>query len=87
MSCWGALAGLGNYYSVCEIPPLSSRLIFQSMMRLPHDYRRKQQLPYDICKEAWPELLKLPFNEYPGLYGYFRSKVRKLKKAVKRVIQ
>ncbi len=87
MSCWGALQAFGNTTSALEISPLSSRLIFQSMMRLPHKYRKKQQLPYDISKKLWPELLKHPFNEFPGVYGYFNSKVKKLKKFVKKYVR
>ena len=87
MACWGAIQAYGNSTSVFEISPLSSRLIFQTMMRLPHPYRKRQQLPYDICKKAWPDLLKLPFNEYPGLYGYFRSKAKKVKKMYKRMVE
>ncbi len=86
MSCWGALQSYGNFTSAFEISPLSSRLIFQNMMRLPHKYRKKQQLPYDICKYVWPELLKQPFNEYPGIYGYFHSKYKKAKKMIKRMV-
>jgi hypothetical protein len=80
MSCWGSIQAFGNRTSLFEISPLGSRLVFQSMMKLPHKYRKKQQLPYDICKKVWPELLQLPFNEYPGIYGFFRSKAKKLKK-------
>lgn len=86
MSCWGAIQGYGNTTSAFELSPLGSRTVFQNMMRLPHKYRKKQQLPYDICRKAWPELLTFPFNEYPGIYGYFRGKVRKLKKKVKRMM-
>jgi hypothetical protein len=84
MSCWGAISHFGNLTSAFEISPLGSRVIFQNMMRLPHKYRKKQQLPYDICKSLWPELLKFPFNEYPGMYGYLRGKARKAKKNLKR---
>jgi hypothetical protein len=87
MSCWGAIQSYGNSTSAFEIAPLSSRSIFQSMMRFPIWYRKKVQLPYDICKKAWPELLKQPFNEYPGIYGYLNSKVKIVKKMVKTIVR
>jgi len=86
MSCWGSIQGFGNITSAFELSPLGSRVVFQSMMRLPHKYRKRQQLPYDICRTAWPELMQLPFNEYPGIYGYFRGKYRKMKKKIKRML-
>lgn len=87
MSCWGALQHFGNITSALEISPLGSRLVFYNMMRLPHKYRKKQQLPYDICRKLWPELLQQPFNNYPGVYGFFRSRVKRLKKMVKHMIE
>jgi hypothetical protein len=87
MSCWGAIQGYGNSTSAFEISPLGSRIVFQCMMRLPHKFRKKQRLPYEICRSQWPELLQLPFNEYPGVYGYFRSRAKRFKKMVKRMIE
>jgi hypothetical protein len=87
LSCWGAIQSFGNLTSKFEIPPSGSRVVFKSMMRLPHHFRLKKQLPYEICKTEWPELLQLPFNEYPGVYGYFRSRARRFKKMVKQMIE
>lgn len=86
MACWGAIQHFGNETSALEISPLGSRLVFTNMMRLPHKYRKLQRMPHDICKLAWPELLQLPFNEYPGIRGFFRSRYKKVKKMVKRMI-
>ena len=67
LGCWcGPQAYGGDNFSVCHIIPFSHHRIFESMLSLPFEYRRKQQLTLDICKRTWPELLSLPFNEFAG---------------------
>jgi hypothetical protein len=53
-------------------------------MKLPYEYRFRQQLPEDICLKLWPELLELPFNEFTGFKNYIyktKTYVTKIKKS------
>jgi hypothetical protein len=37
------------------------------MLRLPSTSRRGKALGGDIISAAWPDLLGLPYNDYPGI--------------------
>lgn len=87
LGCWAASQPYGNPVSKFELSVFNSRPIFQTMMRLPRDYRRKKQLVVDVCKSEWPGLLLLPFNEYTGVRGFLRSRVKKLKSMLKDIVQ
>ena len=47
--------------------PLSTRAVIDAMVRLPVVYRRRRQLPIDVCRACWPELLDFPFNRPAGI--------------------
>ena len=49
-------------------------------MKLPYEYRMRQQLPIDICQNYWPELLELPFNEFTGFKNYLHKTKKYIKK-------
>lgn len=85
LGCWAAPAYYGNTTAKFEVAVFNARKIMQDMMCLPVEYRRRKQFSIDLCKATWPELLQFPFNEYPGLYGYFRSKAKKLKQMYLRI--
>jgi hypothetical protein len=62
------------------------------MLRLPSSYRRGKALGGDIISAAWPELLDLPYNDYPGIRRLIgpaswmgRSK-QKARTAIKRIL-
>jgi hypothetical protein len=69
LSCWAGPGHYGNVTSRFEYTPFASRKLFTDMLALPADYRLRQRLVRDICRQAWPELLELPFNRYTGLRG------------------
>jgi hypothetical protein len=46
--------------------PLAQRRVFELMMGLPEDYRTRDLLVSDVCRQLWPELLSLPFNRLTG---------------------
>ncbi len=87
LGSWAGPQHYGNTTSPFEMAIFNSRPIFNTMMRLPHDYRRNKQLAVDICQYAWPELLELPFNEFTGMKGYIYSKARRSKKFLKETIR
>ena len=70
LGCWAAPLHYCNTISLFELSPFNHRRIFRSMMRLPYEYRRRKELAYDICRDSWPELLELPFNEFTGFKNY-----------------
>jgi hypothetical protein len=71
LGCWAAPEQYGgDNCSICMLSPFSARKIFESMLRLPIEYRWKQQLSYDICQMADPELVTLPFNDFTGSLKY-----------------
>ena len=79
LGCWCGPQTYGaDDFFRCVILPFSHRQIFESMLTLPFEYKKRKQLTIDICKQEWPELLDLPFNELPGLI----AKLMKYKKKV-----
>jgi hypothetical protein len=71
--CWGAPQRYGNNWNVFLLYPLSHRKIFELALSLPDSYRRKAQLRSDLISLQWPELLKIPINNYTGLKGYKKT--------------
>ena len=68
MGCWGgprmwAEDGLfeGQFWPLCH------RRIVDIMVSLPVEYKRAQQLAYDIVDLTWPELARWPYNQPSGL--------------------
>lgn len=70
LGCWAAPQHYGNIVSLFEFSPFNHRKIFRSMMKLPYEYRRRQELAQDICLDSWSDLLMLPFNEFTGIKKY-----------------
>jgi hypothetical protein len=66
LGCWSGPQSYGSDAYGDTLVPLAHREIFEAMLALPEDYRRAEQLAVDVCREAWPELLELPFNRYTG---------------------
>lgn len=71
LGCWAAPQQYGgDPYCFCMLSPFSDRKIYESMLRLPIEYRWKQQLAFDICQMADVELVSLPFNDFTGILKY-----------------
>jgi hypothetical protein len=92
LGCWAAPHLYGAAEFSINLTPFSHREIFDIMLRLPSRYRRSKALAEDIISAAWPELLSLPYNDYPGLrrligpsswVGYSKQKARS---AIKRIL-
>jgi hypothetical protein len=62
VGCWAAVQMYGVAPFALTLTPFCHRNIFESMLRLPVEYRRSQGLAADLIRHAWPELGELPFN-------------------------
>lgn len=87
--CWAGPHIYGAAPFSIVMTPFNHRMIYDTMLRLPLEYRRNKLLFRDIVRRTMPGLEALPFNEYPDLrrvFGpqsaYGRSK-RKLKSNLK----
>jgi hypothetical protein len=74
LGAWAGPQGYGGDAagSMWQVFPLGHRTTFTAMLSLPVAYRQQQQLPIDMCRTAWPELLDLPFNQFSGFWRYPR---------------
>ncbi|HEU5098736.1 MAG TPA: hypothetical protein VFU22_06945 [Roseiflexaceae bacterium] len=73
LGCWGGPQQYGgDPWSVAQLFPLAHRAIFTATLSLPPEYRANERLVTDICRQEWPELLDLPFNEFSGWQRYPR---------------
>jgi hypothetical protein len=90
LACWGTAQQYGNYWNIFELLPFAHRRIFELMLSLPYDYRRKQMISSDIVRSQWPELLKVPFNRDEGIKGYiqfFNRKIRNMNRRLTRTLR
>jgi hypothetical protein len=92
LGCWAAPHLYGAAPFSINLTPFNDREIFDAMLRLPSAYRRRKALGGDIISAAWPELLALPYNDYPGIRSWIgpsswvgRSK-QKARSAIKRML-
>jgi hypothetical protein len=89
LGCWAAPQHFGNGRSRFAFWPFNHRLVFAATMRLPYEFRRRQELPNAVCRTCWPELLDYPFNQFTGLRKYLarsRGITRRLRTATRRRI-
>jgi hypothetical protein len=86
LSCWAGPGHYGNQASLFELAPFASRPLFSAMLAAPLAYRHGEQLATDICRIAWPELLKVPFDRFTGPRGTARAVVSRAKRVVKRAV-
>ena len=83
LGCWAAP---GRYMSdtpggARSTSPMLSTFGIESMLRLPEDYRREGMLQRDMVEYAWPELLRIPFNQPQGLLKVHEIRLRASRKA------
>jgi hypothetical protein len=74
LGCWAGPQMYGNdHRTVCHLWPLLHRKIFESMLKLPFEYRQEGQLSEDILALEWPQLLNYPFNDFSGPLKYVKG--------------
>jgi asparagine synthetase B (glutamine-hydrolysing) len=66
IGCWASPHLYGAAPFSMSLIPFCHREVFDAMLRFPHEYRRHKRLARDLIAVTWPELLKLPFNDYTG---------------------
>lgn len=92
LGCWAAPHLYGAAPFSVNLTPFSHRDIFDAMLRLPATYRRGKALGGDIISATWPELMSLPYNDYPGIRrligpaGWVGTTKRKARTAIKRML-
>jgi len=68
------LYGMADFNAT--IDPFCHRDVYESMIRLPVDYRQRYGLLSDVVARAWPELASITVQQMPGLRGYARRFTR-----------
>lgn len=66
IGCWASPQVYGPLRSAPTVFLLSHRRIIEAMLGLPPAVKRKSQVADEIIRQAWPELLSVPFNQYVG---------------------
>jgi hypothetical protein len=68
LGCWAGPLQYGqDGLHALRLFPLNDRRIFDHILRMPTEPRRNQMLAWEICRQEWPELLDLPFNQLTGI--------------------
>jgi hypothetical protein len=84
LGCWASPQNLGHTGVAFRAFPFNHRRIFTEMLTLPTPVRHQQQLSTAIVEHRWPELLRFPFNEPPGLAGTLYRTARRARSMLKR---
>jgi len=75
VACYSSPSRYGYVSPAVMMYPLAHRASIEAMLRLPPDYKRREQLHKDIIAREWPELLSVPINEdigWPRVKNRFR---------------
>jgi hypothetical protein len=64
LGCWAAPQRFSNLTSIFEFTPFNFRPLINTLLQLPHYFRWRDHMSYDVMRFAWPELLRLPVNRY-----------------------
>jgi hypothetical protein len=68
VGCWaGPNAYSYDHLALPVIYAFAHRDILENMITLPNVYKKKQQMPIDICKLKWADILDVPFNQFTGI--------------------
>ena len=79
VACYSSPSRYGYVSAAVMMYPLAHRASIEAMLRLPADYKRREQLHKDIIAREWPELLSVPLNEDMGW--------RRVKNQVRRILR
>lgn len=87
LGCWGGPQLYGQRRMTAPyLLPFCHRKIFELMLKLPYEYRQRQELTIDILRQEWPELLDLPFNSFTGIRAYINPILKALRQMKKKHI-
>lgn len=77
VGCYSSPGRYGYISAAVMMYPLAHRASIEAMLRLPADYKRREQLHKDIIAREWPELLSVPLNEDIG-WPRVKNQVRRI---------
>lgn len=77
VACYSSPSRYGYTSPAVMIYPLAHRASIEAMLRLPSDYKIREQLHKDIIAQEWPELLSVPINEDIG-WPRFKKETRRI---------
>jgi hypothetical protein len=77
VGCYSSPGRYGYTSAAVMMYPLAHRASIEAMLRLPADYKRREQLHKDIIAREWPELLSVPLNEDIG-WPRVKNQVRRM---------
>jgi hypothetical protein len=77
VACYSSTSRYGYTSAAVMMYPLAHRESVEAMLRLPADYKRREQLHKDIIAQEWPELLSVPLNEDIG-WPKVKNQVRRI---------
>jgi hypothetical protein len=66
LGCWSSPQAPGSDPYADQVIALARRRIFELMLGLDPEVRRRERLAVEVCRQRWPELLDLPFNRWSG---------------------
>ncbi len=77
VACYSSTSRYGYTSAAVMMYPLAHRASVEAMLRLPADYKRREQLHKDKIAQEWPELLSVPLNEDIG-WPKVKNQVRRI---------
>lgn len=75
--CYSSPGRYGYISPPVMIYPYTHRASIEAMLRLPWEYKGREQLHKDIIAQEWPELLSIPVNEDMG-WRRIKNQTRRL---------
>ena len=92
VACYSSPSRYGYTSPAVMIYPLAHRACIEAMLRLPSDYKRREQLHKDIITQEWAELLEVPINQdfgWPRIKNRARGvlkgeSISRIKRAIRR---
>lgn len=66
LGCWAGPTLHGSVRPRFAVLPFANTALFEQMLALPHEFRRRERLSRDLIASRWRQLLELPFNQARG---------------------
>ena len=79
LGCWASPHLYGTAPFSISLLPFNNHEIFETMLRLPPEYKQSQRLTHDIISNTWPDLLSFPYNNYTGMRGLIDQYLKSFK--------
>lgn len=74
VGCWGSMLPFGDYTGPgFTVFPMNHAGVVRRMLSLPHDFQRSGALQEAVIRQAWPELMGVPFHRDTGIRRAFAA--------------